>query len=221
MPSSDVLGFTPALPRGSSTAKIFHSIGEEFGYEVLFPTTIGLVAPAEVNLEEWRLQACKALQEIGEEVYRSDFTSSTFMSEVIIDGKCLAVDVAGSLLKWWQTNGQEGTVVYIDYPLNPLSIDGQRWTKSLQRAVEDYHRGRWYVHGYGPLLSSQCGEIREFFPYFGCCNGLRGPSHFHLLHTICFMELAGPPLPVLDVSCSLVFCPPSSFLKGYTTLCLP
>ena len=165
MPSSDMLGFTPALPQGSSTAKIFHSIGEEFGYEVLFPTTIGLVAPAEVNLEAWRLQACKALQEIGEEVYRSDFTSSTFMSEVIIDGKCLAVDVAGSLLKWWQTNGQEGTVVYIDYPLNPLSIDGQRWTKSLQRAVEDHHRGRWYVHGYGPLLSSQSGEIREFFPY--------------------------------------------------------
>ena len=57
MPSSDMLGFTPALPQGSSTAKIFHSIGEEFGYEVLFPTTIGLVAPAEVNLEAWRLQA--------------------------------------------------------------------------------------------------------------------------------------------------------------------
>ena len=118
-----------------------------------------------MNLEAWRFQACKALQEIGKEMYRSDFTSSTVMSEVIIGGKCLAVDVAGSLLKWWQTNGQEGTVVYINYPLNPLSLDGQRWTKSLQRAVEEHHRGRWYVHGYGPLLSSQSGEIREFFPY--------------------------------------------------------
>ena len=164
MPSSDMLGFTPALPKGSA-AEIFHSIGEEFGYEVLFPTTIGLVAPAEVNLEAWRFQACKALQEIGKEMYRSDFTSSTVMSEVIIGGKCLAVDVAGSLLKWWQTNGQEGTVAYINYPLNPLSLDGQRWTKSLQRAVEEHHRGRWYVHGYGPLLSSQSGENREFFPY--------------------------------------------------------
>ena len=165
MPSSDMLGFTPALPQGSSTAKIFHSIGDEFGYEVLFPTTIGLVAPAEVNLEEWRLQACKALQQIGEEVYRSDFTSSTFMSEVIIDGKCLAVDVAGSWLKWWRTNGREGTIAYIDYPLNPLSVEGQQWTKSLQRAVQDHHQGRWYVHGYGPLLSSQSAEIQEFFPY--------------------------------------------------------
>lgn len=164
----DMLGLENALPAGSSTTKTLSSIGEAFGYEAILPTGLVLESPPENDTarDQWRLQACHALQKISSEVAKEvgSFTSSAFMGEVMIGGHCLVDDLAGSLLQWSRRSGRDGTVIYVDYPLDPLSPSGQAWTKSLQRAVKKHEIGKWFVQGFGPLMSSQKEKIQELFP---------------------------------------------------------
>ena len=165
----NMVGFMPALPAACSAATVLQKMGEAFGYEAIFPTTLSVISPEGVGFEEWRLQACHGLQEISKEVEETygDFTSSKLISEVMIGGKCMAVDVNGTLLQWKRSSrdGTVGTVVYVDYPVNPLSASGQAWLSSLQKAVEEHQVGNWFVRGVGPLVSTQAEQIQQHFPH--------------------------------------------------------
>ena len=166
MPPS-MVGFLPALPVGSSAGNILQDMGEAFGYEAIFPTTLAVISPEGVGFEEWRSQSCHALQEIGKQVQdkQSDFSSSLMISEIILAGKCLSVDVNGSSLLRWRRSSRAGSIVYLRYPANPLSASGQDWISSLHKAVAEHQVGTWFVRGVGPLIASQAQQIEKHFPW--------------------------------------------------------
>ena len=166
MPPS-MVGFLPALPVGSSAGNILQDMGEAFGYEAIFPTKLAVISPEGVSFEEWRSQACHALQEIGKEVKdkQSDFSSSLMISEIILGGKCLSVDVNGSSLLRWRRSSRAGSIVYLRYPVNPLSASGQDWISSLHKAVAEHEVGTWFVRGVGPLIASQAQQIDQHLPW--------------------------------------------------------
>ena len=121
---------------------------------------------------------------------------------------------------WWQVLGswccwKSAEVVANQWTgryrrLHRLPIESfvHRWTTMDQELAESCGRpssGQMVCAWIWSTLVQPIWWDSRVLSISGCCNGLRSPSHFHLLHTIRFMELAGPPLPVLDVSCSLVF----------------
>mmetsp|Transcript_102478 Transcript_102478/g.142779 ORF Transcript_102478/g.142779 Transcript_102478/m.142779 type:complete len:1178 (+) Transcript_102478:175-3708(+) len=159
----NILGVVPALPSGASTTQLLQDMGDAFGYEAVFPTTLVLMSPEDVDLGEWRLRSCHALESIGQAVSEShpNFTASAFVGEIMIGGKCVTADVNSSQ---WSRGTSRSTILYVAYGLNPMSPEGQEWIRDFQKAVQTYQVGEWFVHGYGPRVASQAKALQERFP---------------------------------------------------------
>lgn len=159
----NILGVVPALPSGASTTQLLQDMGDAFGYEAVFPTTLVLESPEDVDLGEWRLRSCHALESIGQAVSEShpNFTASAFVGQIMIGGKCVTADVNSR--QWSKSTSRISTILYVAYGLNPMSPEGQEWIRDFQKAVQTYQVGEWFVHGYGPRVASQAKALQERF----------------------------------------------------------
>ena len=170
----DTVGFLPALPEGSETAKVLQDVGRALGFGSVFPTEIVIISPPGVDFPHWRREACQALKSIAVEVASApgkfqDFTDSAFVGPVMIGGTCLVdIDVNATGMQWVNHSGQKAAVIHVDYGVNPLSALGREWTVSLERAVERHQVGTWFVRGYGPIMSNQAHWASRRFPYLLC-----------------------------------------------------
>ena len=133
----NIMGLLPALPRGASRTQLLLEMGDAFGYEAVFPTTLVITSPEDVNFGEWRLRSCQALQQIGQELSESHqgFTASAFIGEIIVGGKCVT-NVNGT--HWSRSASRSSTTLYVDYGLNPMSPKGQEWIRDFQQAVQTH-----------------------------------------------------------------------------------
>ena len=134
----NILGVVPALPSRATTTQLLQDMGDAFGYEAVFPTTLVLESPEDVDLGEWRLRSCHALESIGQAVSEShpNFTASAFVGEIMIGGKCVTADVDSS--QWSRGTSRISTILYVAYGLNPMSPEGQEWIRDFQKAVQTY-----------------------------------------------------------------------------------
>ena len=134
----NILGVVPALPSGASTTQLLQDMGDAFGYEAVFPTTLVLESPEDVDLGEWRLRSCHALESIGQAVSEShpNFTASAFVGEIMIGGKCVTAGVNSN--QWSKSTSRISTILYVAYGLNPMSPEGQEWIRDFQKAVQTY-----------------------------------------------------------------------------------